>query len=70
MSERAQIVVVVAADGTVRAETRGVLGERCLDFVAVLEYLIEGQATESAYNADWNRRQVMEEQEERDIDRS
>jgi hypothetical protein len=65
--------VTVAADGTVRAETHGVLGERCLDYVAILEDLIDGRTTQSSYTADWNREEVaehvVEHQEDRDVER-
>jgi hypothetical protein len=70
MSERRQIVVTVNADGTVTAETRGVLGERCLDYVAILEDLVDGRTTHSTYTADWNRRQEFARQEDQDIDRA
>jgi hypothetical protein len=73
MIERQQVVVTVAADGTVRAETRGVVGERCLDYVAILEDLIDGRTTESSYTADWARQEaaehVVERQEDRDVER-
>jgi hypothetical protein len=67
-----RIVVTVDPDGTVRAQTQGVLGERCLDYVAVLEDLIDGHTTESAYTDDYQRSEgtVAERQEDRDIDRS
>lgn len=69
MSERQQVVVVVAPDGTVRAETHGVLGERCLDYVAILEDLIDGQVTQSSYTEDWNRQEIVEDQADHDIER-
>lgn len=34
-------MLTVAADGTVRAETKGVVGPSCLDQIAVLEDLLE-----------------------------
>jgi len=64
-----QIIVTVTADGTVTAETRGVLGERCLDYVAILEDLIDGRTTQSTYTADWNRQEIVEHQEDHDLDR-
>ncbi len=50
-----RIVITVTPDGLVSAETQGVLGERCLDYVAILEDLIEGQAVSSEYTADYTR---------------
>jgi hypothetical protein len=62
-------VVTVAADGTVTAQTHGVLGERCLDYVAILEDLIDGRTAQSSYTDDWNRQEVAEHQEDRDLER-
>ncbi|GAA2602855.1 hypothetical protein GCM10010399_37000 [Dactylosporangium fulvum] len=47
-----RIVVTVAADGTVTAETLGILGPACLDYVTVLEDLLEARAVQSAFTAD------------------
>jgi hypothetical protein len=68
---RRRIVVTVDPDGTVRAQTQGVLGEKCLDYVAVLEDLIDGRTTESAYTEDLHRSEqpATEQQEDRDLDR-
>ncbi len=52
MSETEQIVVTVRPDGTVVAATRGVVGERCLDYVAVLEQLLDAETTTSEYTED------------------
>ncbi|WP_432976416.1 DUF2997 domain-containing protein [Dactylosporangium sp. CA-233914] len=48
-----RIVVTVAEDGTVSAETLGVTGSKCLDYVAVLEDLLAAQTVHSEYTADY-----------------
>ncbi|MER7008745.1 DUF2997 domain-containing protein [Dactylosporangium sp. NPDC000555] len=48
-----RIVVTVAADGTVSAETLGVKGSKCLDYIAVLEDLLEAQTVNSEYTSDY-----------------
>lgn len=58
MSDQQQVVVRVAADGTIRAETLGIKGPRCMDYIAVLEDLLDAQTTASAFTADYN--EVME----------
>ena len=67
-----RIVVTVAPDGTVSAETRGIVGAECLDYIAVLEELLDGRMVESAYTADHDRATTYasERQELRDVDRT
>jgi hypothetical protein len=60
--QRPRIVVTVRDDGTVSAETVGVLGEGCLDYVAILEDLLAARAVESAYTADWHRTEATVQQ--------
>ncbi|MFG2043190.1 DUF2997 domain-containing protein [Dactylosporangium sp. NPDC048998] len=48
-----RIVVTVAADGTVNAETLGIKGSKCLDYVAVLEDLLAAQTVHSEYTSDY-----------------
>ena len=54
------IEITVAADGTVRAVTHGIHGERCLDFFEILEVLTDGRIAESRYTADYARTPVSE----------
>ncbi|GGE94703.1 DUF2997 domain-containing protein [Mycetocola zhadangensis] len=44
-----QLIVQVRPDGTVHAETIGMYGEECLDYIAVLENLLDAEATESSF---------------------
>lgn len=48
-----RIVVTVAEDGTVSAETLGITGSKCLDYVAVLEDLLAAQTVHSEYTRDF-----------------
>lgn len=50
-----RIVVRVGADGAVTAETHGVTGAACLDYLAVLEDLLEARVEQSAFTADYDR---------------
>ncbi|MFG1953053.1 DUF2997 domain-containing protein [Micromonospora sp. NPDC048830] len=70
MSEQPRIVVTVGPDGAVSAETHGLFGERCLDYVAVLEDLLAARTVRSAYTADHGRVAAVVAQEERDVDRA
>ena len=51
----ARIIVTVAADGQINAVTEGVLGEACLDYIAVLEDLLAARTVDSGYTADYTR---------------
>lgn len=70
MSEPQRIVVTVNSEGVVSAETKGLLGDRCLDYVAVLEDLLAARAVSSAYTADRDRAPVAAREEERDVERA
>lgn len=60
MTSSTQIVVRVAADGSITAQTRGVTGTACLDYIAVLEDMLEATTTDSAYTEDYQRTTTTE----------
>jgi hypothetical protein len=62
-----RIVVTVAGDGTVSAETVGVTGAACLDYIAVLEELLDARTVHSAYTAEFEQH-ATDRQESRDVD--
>ncbi|MFG3421289.1 DUF2997 domain-containing protein [Micromonospora sp. NPDC049460] len=70
MGGQPRIVVTVSSEGVVSAETRDVLGDRCLDYVAVLEDLLAARTVSSAYTADHARAAVTARQEQRDVERA
>ncbi|WEO77193.1 DUF2997 domain-containing protein [Cryobacterium sp. SO2] len=44
-----QLIVQVRPDGTVHAETLGMHGKECLDYIAVLENMLDAETTESSF---------------------
>ncbi|MFF5181863.1 DUF2997 domain-containing protein [Micromonospora sp. NPDC000316] len=68
MTEKPQIVLTVASDGMVSAETRGVAGSGCLDYISVLEDLLDARTVESAYTADYTRATVTRQNLQEDLD--
>jgi hypothetical protein len=54
-ADGAKIMVTVTAEGLVSAETRGITGEGCLDYIAVLEDLLAARTVDSAYTSDFTR---------------
>jgi hypothetical protein len=59
MAEK-RLVVQVRRDGTVHAETFGMQGPECLDYIAVLENMLEAETAESAFTEDYHRSSVGE----------
>ncbi|MDG4785621.1 DUF2997 domain-containing protein [Micromonospora sp. WMMD1102] len=64
------IVVTVATDGTVSAETVGLTGAACLDYIGILEDLLEARTVRSAYTAEYDQPNVhvADQQELRGVD--
>ena len=44
-----QLIVQVRPDGTVHAETLGMYGKECLDYIAVLENMLEAETSASSF---------------------
>ena len=63
MADRAELHVRVGPDGVVTAETRKVTGVACLDYIALLENLLEATTVDSAYTADYARSSTEQELE-------
>ncbi len=56
--EQQQLIVTVGPDGTVAAETRNIFGSDCLDYITVLEDLLEAETVSSSYTEDYARSAV------------
>jgi hypothetical protein len=52
-SRRTRLTITVSAEGVVQAETTGVAGEGCLDYISVLEDLAGSPVTSSRYTSDY-----------------
>ncbi len=55
VKETTQIHLRIMQDGTVTAETRNVTGAKCLEYISLLEDLLDADTTASAYTADYLR---------------
>nr|WP_204343026.1 DUF2997 domain-containing protein [Micromonospora terminaliae] len=60
--------MTVTSEGLVSAETQGLIGDACLDYIAILEDLLDARTVESAYTADYSKRTVTSNQEERNVE--
>lgn len=65
-SSRQQIVVRVALDGTVEAETIGIVGSKCLESVTLLEDLLEARSIASEFTSDYYQTNVHTDVEDSD----
>ena len=50
---REQVVVTVTPDGAVVAETRGIKGTGCLDYIILLEDILEAETTSSHFTPEY-----------------
>lgn len=48
-----ELEITVRADGSIKATTHHVTGSGCLDYIAVLEDLLDAQTIDSAYTQDF-----------------
>ena len=54
-SEREQITIRVAPDGSITAETHNITGAKCMDYIETLENLLDATTTSSEFTADYTR---------------
>lgn len=51
MNEKLKIRIF--PDGTIKAETKGIKGEKCTDYIMILEKMLEAEATEANYTEEF-----------------
>ncbi len=51
MTKRIQIQIF--PDGRVQAETQGIRGKKCTEYIGLLEELLEAEAVDSEYTAEY-----------------
>lgn len=49
-----KVVLRIKPDGLIEAETLGVKGEKCLDFIPLLEDLLEAEILSSSFTAEFH----------------
>ncbi|MCM3695006.1 DUF2997 domain-containing protein [Microbacterium oleivorans] len=64
-----KLVVQLKADGSVAAETFGMTGPECLDYIEQLEALLDAETASSQFTADYTRVAATAEDELRQQDR-
>lgn len=48
-----RISVRIFPDGHIKAETHGITGEKCTDYISVLEEILKAEAVESEYTPEY-----------------
>ena len=51
---REQITVTISTDGSVVATTHGIKGAGCLDYIRLLEDILEAETTASIFTTEYN----------------
>lgn len=53
MADRKQMLVRLFPDGRIEAETQGVKGQSCLQYMALLEQMMQATVTDSAFTKEF-----------------
>lgn len=48
-----RVKVRILPDGTIQAETKGIKGEKCTDYILILEELLQAEAIEAQYTEEF-----------------
>jgi hypothetical protein len=54
-----QLRIRIYPDGRIEAETQGVKGKKCTDYIRVLEELLDAETMESAYTAEYSQQEEV-----------
>ncbi|MEU8638375.1 DUF2997 domain-containing protein [Amycolatopsis sp. NPDC048633] len=56
-----RVTVTIGKDGSISAETHGVTGSQCLDYIPLLEDLLGAETVTSEFTEDYRRTSASEE---------
>ena len=51
------IKIEIFSDGTIQAETYGIKGKKCTDYIKILEEILESKTTDSDYTPEYNEKE-------------
>ncbi|MEN6293969.1 MAG: DUF2997 domain-containing protein [Methanobacterium sp.] len=51
------IKIEIFSDGTIQAETQGIKGKKCTDYIKILEEILESKTTDSNYTPEYNEKE-------------
>lgn len=54
-----RIRIDLSPDGNVKAETFGIYGQKCMDYVSILEDMLEAQSIQSKFNSDYSKNEEI-----------
>lgn len=55
-----QIRVQIFADGQIKADVIGVKGKACMDYIALLEQLLDAETVDSEYTAEYYETELVD----------
>lgn len=53
VTEPQQIIVRIAPDGAIQAETRGIKGPACMNYIEILEDMLDATTVSSAFTSEY-----------------
>ncbi|AJD30664.1 DUF2997 domain-containing protein [Clostridium sporogenes] len=62
-----QIKLRIYPDGIVQAEVEGIKGEKCTNYIGIIENLLEAKVDDSEYTSEYYEEEVIENYEEDNI---
>ena len=51
------IKIEIFSDGTIQAETQGIKGKKCIDYIKILEEVLEAKTTDSDHTPEYNEKE-------------
>lgn len=48
-----KLIIRINKDGSINAETQGIKGNKCIDYIKVVENLLEAEAVDSEYTKEF-----------------
>jgi len=63
--EPERIIVRIAPDGAIQAETQGIKGPACMDYIALLEEILDATTVTSAFTSEYTETTNTEQNEVR-----
>ena len=51
------IKLEIFSDGTIQAETQGIKGKKCTDYIKILEEILEAKTTDSDYTPEYSEKE-------------
>ena len=55
-----KLIITIRKDGTIEAQTKGIKGKKCEDYIKVIEELTDSKAINIEYTSEYNQQEEKE----------